>query len=78
MDPGIALLVVAIVLAALFLGVRMSQISDAIAANTAAVNALTAAAGSIDIATAADVSQVQTNTAAVNAVTTQLGGQPPA
>ena len=56
----------------------MSQISDAIAANTAAVNALTAAAGSIDIATAADVSQVQTNTAAVNAVTTQLGGQPPA
>jgi len=56
----------------------MSKISDAIAANTAAVGALTTAVANIDIATDADVAQLATNTAAVNAATTALGGTPPA
>lgn len=57
----------------------LNDLTNAIAANTAAVSALTAAAGSIppphDFQP--EVDQVNANTAAVNAVTTQLGGTPP-
>ena len=56
----------------------MSQISDAVAKNTAAVQALVTAAGSIDIATQADIDALTANTTSVNGVTTTLGGTPPA
>lgn len=72
------ILVAVAIVATIFLGVKLSKISDAIAANTTAVNALTVAVGNIDIATDADVAQVGTNTTAVDAAITALGGTPPA
>ena len=57
----------------------LQDLQSAITSNTAAVNALTAAAGTVtpphDFQP--EVDAIAANTAAVNAVTTQLGGTAP-
>jgi hypothetical protein len=80
-----ALTLTAIVLSIiiLFVGVKLvaslTDLQTAITNNTAAVNALTAAAGTVtpphDFQP--EVDAIAANTTAVNAVTTQLGGTPP-
>lgn len=57
----------------------LQDLQSAITANTAAVNALTAAAGTIQPPHdfQLEVDSINANTAAVNAVTTTLGGTPP-
>jgi hypothetical protein len=57
----------------------MSQLSDAVAANTASIAALTTAVASADSDSdvSAAVTQLATNGAAIDAATTALGGTPP-
>ena len=57
----------------------LTDLQTAITANTAAVNALTAAAGTIQPPHdfQPEVDAITANTAAVNAVTTALGGSVP-
>lgn len=76
---GLIILALAICTGAYLVSASLSDLQAAITSNTAAVTALTAAAGTIQPPHdfQSEVDAIAANTTAVNAVTTQLGGTPP-
>lgn len=77
---GLTILAIAIFLGAKLVAASLQDLQTAITNNTAAVNALTAAAGTIQPPHdfQPEVDAIAANTTAVNTVTTTLGGAPPA